>query len=143
MEQSDKNKNELIDLQSQIDSVNEERLTLQNNLSSIKIRLSQGIVPNKLYAKLMEAKLEYHKAVQDNLKIHRVLKRRKGKINDIIEDERNASRNSPEKINSVKSELEGIKNKYFEFYRDKTRISGMRKMASDFIIELDKVIKKL
>jgi len=134
---------ELQDVLREMESLNEQRQMFQNNLTKVKLSMSNGIVPNKLYKKLMEAKYEYSVSIQDNLKIYRVLKKRKKELNTIISNHETELKNNPDNLVEIKLKLIEVKNKYFEFYRDKTRISTMRKMASDFIIDLDSIIKSI
>jgi len=138
----DKLNNELNEVTQQVNLLNEERFTFQSKLTRINTSLKEKGLPNKLYKKYAEARIEYANSIQENLKHYRVLKKRQKEIGREVfklEDEVVV----PENKESVKVKLLELKDKYFEFYTDKSRIASMRKMSSDFIIELDKIIKTI
>lgn len=124
-------------LQNEMDIITEERETYQVNLISLKKSLSKGVLPTHHYEKIQEARESYKTSINEKLKDYRKLKSKKQELSD----EKQLLLYSNNTNDDVKNELIKLKDKYFEFYKDKTRISYMRKMASDFIIDLDKVIK--
>lgn len=141
----EQSKLELEDVQRQI-QLNKDELSMVNvNLSNIKASLSKGILPQKLYNKYMEARVEYIKSKNEKLSVNSVLKKREKELKEIIEIDYKKTYNESKsnKIVDLKNDINILKDKYFEFYRDKTRISSMRKMSQEFIIELDRLIKKI
>lgn len=133
-EEINKVDDKIVDAQSNIQSAN-------TNLSSIKTSTSTERLPDKLFKKYLEAKEIYIKDRNDNLSTLRLLKTERKIL--LIEQSKIEREFTPINYEPIKKQLQLIKDKYFEFYTDKTRISGMRKMASNFIIDIDSVIKKM
>jgi len=143
MENLEELQKELHEIEDQIVSNLEELTTININLSSIKNNLSKGTLTNKLYQKYIEARLSYIKSKNEKLSINNVLKKRKKEIQSVLDKSFLNSDESNTKILQAKENLNNLKDKYFEFYKDKTRISGMRKMANQFITDIDKIMKTL
>lgn len=121
--------------------INEKRESLQHNLMSIKRSLADGMLPNHHYKKLLEARSEYKKKLNELNKDSRALKLSK----TALENEKSLiiSESDNTKVIELKEKLENLKAKYFDFYKDKTRIAYMRKMANEFIVDIDKITREI
>lgn len=130
---------ELLEIQVEIDFQNEKKISAQSNLSSIKTSMADRRMEDKLFKKYLEAKQVYIKDINDSIDVIKPLKRRRTELSNELYSLKTES----DKNNSINifTELQFLKDKYFEFYNDKTRIASMRNMAKDFIIDLESVIK--
>ena len=112
----------------------------QASLATLKGRLRVGGLEKHQLDQINKAKITFSVDLNRISKKHRDLKLNlsiwKKELNDITSSETIFD------STSVKKDLQELKDKYFEFYKDKTRIASMRNMAKDFIIEIDYVIKK-
>lgn len=131
---------ELLDIQSRMDGFSEEIRVSQSNLTNIKASMSENRLPEKLFKKYLEAKKIYVDDINTATSKSRSLKLTRTKLCNEYESIKRDVK--PLQVDSLKNDLELLKDKYFKFYRDKTRISGMRKMAQDFVIDVDRIIKK-
>ena len=112
----------------------------QASLATLKGRLRVGGLEKHQLDQINKAKITFNVDLNRISKKHRDLKLNlsiwKKELNDITSSETIFD------STSLKKDLQELKDKYFEFYKDKTRIASMRNMAKDFIIEIDHVIKK-
>ena len=112
----------------------------QASLATLKGRLRVGGLEKHQLDQINKAKITFNIDLNRISKKHRNLKLNlsiwKKELNDITSSETIFD------STGVKKDLQELKDKYFEFYKDKTRIASMRNMAKDFIIEIDYVIKK-
>lgn len=130
-----------IDISEKQKLLNDKLTSVNANLTTFNNSLKERNIPDHLYKKYLEAREIYIKDKNSYLVEQRELKIDKQKISFEIEALKRALNSITD--DTIKSDLILIKDNYFDFYRDKSRIASMRKMASDFIIELDKVIKKI
>ena len=112
----------------------------QASLATLKGRLRVGGLEKHQLDQINKAKITFNIDLNRISKKHRNLKLNlsiwKKELNDITSSETIFD------STGVKKDLQELKDKYFEFYKDKTRIASMRNMAKDCIIEIDYVIKK-
>tara|TARA_R110000823_G_C15696381_1_gene475955 strand:- start:267 stop:689 length:423 start_codon:yes stop_codon:yes gene_type:complete len=131
---------EILIIQKEMNELTETRESAQVNLTSLKSRLNQGKLPTHHYKQVMDAKIEFKNQINSILSKYRILKLKKDQLNYKLNELK--LNQSPNDVISVKQDLQDLKDKYFEFYRDKSRIASMRNMAKQFVIDIDKVIKK-
>ena len=126
--------------QKELNQLIEEKELAQASLATLKGRLRVGGLEKHQLDQINKAKITFNVDLNRISKKHRDLKLNlsiwKKELNDITSSETIFD------STSVKKDLQELKDKYFEFYKDKTRIASMRNMAKDFIIEIDYVIKK-
>lgn len=144
--------NNLIDIRSNINDLNEkkrslgmEKQTLEAQLSVIrnKIRGRVGRMPPPEYQALTRKQGEiYQKVLNINQQIIDIKSEisKKSILEMNIDNELNSS--VPEKI-TITSKLQTLKSKYMAFASDMTRVSSMRVMASQVAEEIDAIIKDL
>jgi hypothetical protein len=117
----------------------EEKESANLNLATLKNRSNYGGLEPHQRDQINKARITFNVDLNRIAKKHRDLKVDlslwKKQLNDITSSE------SIFDSTDVKKDLQLLKDKYFEFYKDKTRIASMRNMAKDFIIEIDKIIK--
>jgi chromosome segregation ATPase len=107
-----------------------------------EVRTSSKQLPEERYKFITEKQLEYRQQI---LEIEKEMSSMKSEISrlSIVKDEiendmfTTNSFNNNELLNS----LLYLKNKYYDFSLDKTRIPAMRKMTQDFIDDLDKIVE--
>tara|TARA_R110000822_G_scaffold2346_3_gene11196 strand:+ start:120 stop:545 length:426 start_codon:yes stop_codon:yes gene_type:complete len=126
--------------QKELNQLIEEKELAQASLATLKGRLRVGGLEKHQLDQINKAKITFNIDLNRISKKHRNLKLNlsiwKKELNDITSSETIFD------STGVKKDLQELKDKYFEFYKDKTRIASMRNMAKDFIIEIDYVIKK-
>tara|TARA_R110000744_G_scaffold50597_1_gene109308 strand:+ start:72 stop:497 length:426 start_codon:yes stop_codon:yes gene_type:complete len=126
--------------QKDLNQIIEEKELAQASLATLKGRLRVGGLEKHQLDQINKAKITFNVDLNRISKKHRDLKLNlsiwKKELNDITSSETIFD------STGVKKDLQELKDKYFEFYKDKTRIASMRNMAKDFIIEIDYVIKK-
>lgn len=126
--------------QKELNQLIEEKELAQASLATLKGRLRVGGLEKHQLDQINKAKITFNVDLNRISKKHRNLKLNlsiwKKELNDITSSETIFD------STGVKKDLQELKDKYFEFYKDKTRIASMRNMAKDFIIEIDYVIKK-
>ena len=126
--------------QKELNQLIEEKELAQASLATLKGRLRVGGLEKHQLDQINKAKITFNVDLNRISKKHRDLKLNlsvwKKELNDITSSE------TVFDSTGVKKDLQELKDKYFEFYKDKTRIASMRNMAKDFIIEIDRVIKK-
>lgn len=126
--------------QKELNQLIEEKELAQASLATLKGRLRVGGLEKHQLDQINKAKITFNVDLNRISKKHRDLKLNlsiwKKELNDITSSETIFD------STGVKKDLQELKDKYFEFYKDKTRIASMRNMAKDFIIEIDYVIKK-
>ena len=126
--------------QKELNQLIEEKELAQASLATLKGRLRVGGLEKHQLDQINKAKITFNVDLNRISKKHRDLKLNlsvwKKELNDITSSE------TVFDSTGVKKDLQQLKDKYFEFYKDKTRIASMRNMAKDFIIEIDRVIKK-
>ena len=126
--------------QKELNQLIEEKELAQASLATLKGRLRVGGLEKHQLDQINKAKITFNVDLNRISKKHRDLKLNlsiwKKELNDITSSETIFD------STGVKKDLQELKDKYFEFYKDKTRIASMRNMAKDFIIEIDNVIKK-
>ena len=126
--------------QKELNQLIEEKELAQASLATLKGRLRVGGLEKHQLDQINKAKITFNVDLNRISKKHRDLKLNlsiwKKELNDITSSETIFD------STGVKKDLQELKDKYFEFYKDKTRIASMRNMAKDFIIEIDHVIKK-
>tara|TARA_R110000803_G_scaffold10007_6_gene31102 strand:+ start:415 stop:840 length:426 start_codon:yes stop_codon:yes gene_type:complete len=126
--------------QKELNQLIEEKESAHYNLTTLKGRLRVGGLEKHQLNQINKAKITFNVDLNRISKKHRDLKLNlsvwKKELNDITSSE------TVFDSTGVKKDLQQLKDKYFEFYKDKTRIASMRNMAKDFIIEIDRVIKK-
>lgn len=129
-------KKEIVKKQKELNKLKDDKSTYQTNMTSLNASLSESFLPEKNYKQIMYAKIEYQKSIDEITKKMRVVK------TDILQLNMDKEDLEPKiNIEGINKNIQDLKDKYFNFYTDKTRIASMRKMAEEFIIDLDKITK--
>lgn len=134
------------DIQNEINDLNKEKAgivkdlaDIESALSSLKQSLSDQRYNKDIYSKVLLTR--YGFINQKNKYIKRIMDINQRK--SVLSVQNQQPNTNKVKTNELRQVIHGIKDKYSLFHRDKTRISAMRNMAQDFIIDLERILKQL
>lgn len=123
------------------------KMSLQNSLSHTKAEMRKAAFKSARYKELQGTYDNINREFNDiELEIKKVNEELSAKNKMRLEVEHHV-RNSPFSANElnikVHNKLNGLKQKYTEFAKDRTRVASLRVMANEFIVELEGVMKML
>lgn len=135
----------ILDAKAKKDNLIKTKISLQNSLSESKKRYKEVEFESEEFNEVKEKRSKLKKAVsQIEIKIKNIneelIVKNKMKNEVVFHLKHNKSLEGKEDLEKITNKINLLINKYSEFTRDRTRISSLRIMASEFQEELKKLL---
>lgn len=136
----------ILDVKSKKDKLIKTKIGIQNSLSETKDKYKDVEFEGAEFYKIKETRFNLKKAVGSvEIKIktlnEELIFKNKLRNEIIFHLKHNKSLEGKEDLDKIINSLLYLKKKYSEFTKDRTRISSLRIMASEFEGEIDKILK--